>query len=237
MSLEYETIRSYLKPWVDVSEDDKARVIGFMKATDKLWSDDMQWSDDIYDLLFGKIRKTIIGIERNDMVGINIFVTYVISPQNVLSLHFVNKKSREISLIMDSEITRGGYGNPSVILQKLLLDRLPLNVRNILMYYIYNPNKHDMTEIEQYTGPVRYSEENIELKSKVNYPPKWRMNNKWEEVSNFVFSLIESLHHTKYNEGFEYPITLDLKVCKEMCREDEESIVINKTFQHRPRVM
>ena len=119
--------------------------------------------------------------------------------------------------------------DPSGMLQKLYLDRLPLQIRNVLLYYIYPPSKHDRVELE--TVEVV----NIKSGRTYNFPLDWKLNNNWTNVSDFVFGVIETINHSQYQD-MTYPITLDLKVCKEMCRGDdgddvEESIVISKKFK------
>lgn len=235
MSLQYNSIAANLRPGVKLSDSDKTVLINQLNHLQILDSDQMQLEHyDIYPLLFEKIRKVVITVNRSERHGIDIAIQYILVGGTTMSLHFRNKKSKEIRLVIYSDVRdddNTDYIDPSVFLQKLLLDRLPNYIKNVLMYYIYNPKIHDLIDIESYVGPTQYADEIDMIKTKTNYPPVWRMNNKWEEVSNFTFSLVESVHHTKYEKPLPYPITLTLDVCKNLCREGEESIVVNKTFK------
>ena len=225
MSLQYESVREYLKPWSNL---DSTLAKNYLKRIFYLYSDDDQIDLDIYDILFLKTLRGKVKLHRDEQLGIYLSVELDLAYQTSIDLHFDNKKHRDIKMV----IAKGEdlyFFEPSVKLQKLILDKLPTNVRNVLLYYIYSPTKHDLADIEQYEGPIE-EDENF-VKTKMNYPPNWRMSNKWENISNFTFSLLEVTHHTQYEEGFQYPLTLDLRVCKEMCRPDEESIVIVKKFK------
>lgn len=237
MSLQFQTISSYLKPFVNVTEEQKEDLREFAERVNILQSDVRQIQYfDIYEVLFSKVRSASVTVSRSERIGIYIGITYIVVPNIRITLVLDRKKHRDIRLnIQNMEDQDESMSmDPSGFLQKLLISRLPKRVANVLMYYIYNPEVHDWVDIEQYEGPVEYDESeggNFELKIKTNYPDNWRMNNKWEEISNFVFSLIEAVNHTKYDEGFDYPFTLDLNVCKEMCREEEESIVVKRKFK------
>ncbi len=230
MSLQYRSVQSYLIPWIDIDQTSKDTIIHQLKAIEYLGADQRQMQHlDIYEVLFSKIRSVIIYVRRDERHGIHIGVNYLLVPNIKLDLQFERKKSKKIALHI-GDVPNIDFIDPSVVLQKLLLSKLPKDIRDVLMYFIYPPTTHDPTEIEQYIGPTIF-DENFELKIKTNYPTTWHLNNKWDIVSNFVFSLIEVANKSKYDGDLEYPITLNINVCKEMCREDEEAIVVNKLFK------
>ncbi len=233
MSLQYRSVQTYLVPWIDIDQTSKDTIIQQLRFIDYLDADQRQMQHrDIYEVLFSKIRNVTISIYRSERNGIWINVTYLSVPNVEMSLQFERKKSKRIALnISFDDDPNIDYIEPSVVLQKLLLSRLPKNIRDVLMYYIYPPTTHDPIEIEQYVGPAVFDGQNSDMKTKTNYPPNWHLNNKWDIVSNFAFSLMEVANKSIYNNDLEYPITLKLDVCKEMCRENEEAIKVNKLFK------
>lgn len=238
MSLQYNTVKSYLVPEETPDKEDINNIIDRLRAIDYLGNDAKQMQlFDIYDVLFGKIRSARVSIDRSDSYGIGINVYYLIVPNIKLFLTFHRKMGKQIFVTLQGDTPYVDIIDPSGTLQKLLISRLPLDLRNVLMYYIYPPYKHDPVELESYIGPVILSEENTGIKVRTNFPSNWRLDNKWDAVSNLIFSVIEVLNHAERNYDItKYPITLSVKACKEMCREGEEAIVINKKFYRLPSI-
>ena len=198
MSLVYQTIRRFV---IDPNLD-APTARNYISHVDII-------RGDLVDYLFAKVRRAEIKIVRSERLGIDIDIKFLIAPNIEIILGYHSKKSNKI-ILYDFD---NNYNVP-IIYQKLLLDKLPLQVRNVVLYYLY-PNKHNDSSVED-----------------INMIDGWKINNRWENVTNFVFSLIEVLNKSRYDGSLKYDINLDLNVCKEMCREDEETIIINKKFKH-----
>ena len=234
MSLQYKSVEAYLVPWIDITEDAKLVIADNLERINFLGSDQKQMKHwDIYKVLFSKIRNATITIARSESLGIYIQLSYSMDSDMRMDLIFNRKKSKKIELIVsgDENEDETDYIEPSGMLQKLLINRLPKDIANVLMYYIYPPNTHDHLELEKYVGPILLDEDVYGLKTRTNYPSDWLLNNKWSIVSNLAFSLVEVTNHAMYDGDLEYPITIMLNVCKNMCRANEEAIIINKKFK------
>ena len=235
MSLAYKIISNFIKKDTITREIDKGveynqekqTLLEYMQHVDILSKDSFLFdrSYNIYELLFSKILYTRISILRSERHGLDITVSYFL-PNNIhIFLRYNQKKTRAITLgisgddLEELEIV----GKISGMLQKLLLDRLPTNIGNILMYYIYPPDIYDHSEMETTNIP--------------SIPNVWKLDNKWDNVTNFIFGLMGAIYKSQYKSpqegGMIYDILLDVNACKEMCRAGEESIVINKRFNKK----
>ena len=233
MSLQYRSVEAYLVPWIDIEEAAKLVITDNLERINFLGSDQKQMDNwDIYKVLFSKILRATITVARSESLGIYIQLSYSMDSDMSMDLIFNRKKSKKIELIVTMRHTNEtDYIEPSGMLQKLLINRLPKDIANVLMYFIYPPYIHDYLELEKYVGPILLDEDVYGLKTRTNYPSGWVLNNKWNIVSNFAFSMIEVTNHAMYDGDLEYPITIMLNFCKNMCRANEEAIVINKKFK------
>ncbi len=221
MSLIYNSLRNYVKPDTELSDVNRERIMEYMRQVDILSRDSHQTGIyNYYDLLMSKIRRVEISLMRSDSLGLNIRVEYTIVPNMSVILQYHTKKSNEISLVIvnnDLDEHESNYifynDNVSGLSQKLWLDKLPQEIRNVMMYYIYPPTIYDRTDMES-----------------VNRLDNWKLNNKWNIVSNFIFALIETIYHKKYT-GLPYEITLRVNACKDRCDPGDEAIIIKKRFK------
>ena len=182
MSLVYRSIRQFV---IDPNIDTQAAK-NYVLHTDII-------RGDLVEYLFSKVRKVSIEISRSERLGFDIEITYLLAPNKKIIMSYHSKKHTYIQFT-------DNYLNPDIpiIYQKLLLDKLPLQVRNVLLYYLY---------------PTHYNDPLVENLNVIN---GWKMDNKWDTVTNFVFSLVEVLNKSKYDKSLKYDLKLNLEVCKQM---------------------
>ncbi len=216
MSLTYESIKRYISAGSVVSKENREIIEKYMRHIGILSDDYEQFTEfNMLDVLFSKIKRVKIRIVRTDRNGIEIDIIYHLVPDNIANLFIHHKRVSDITLAMKEDANAGSYeyDKPiSVMTQKLFLSRLPVNVGNVLMYYIYSSQGLNWRNIE---GQL---------------PSDWKLDNRWDVASYFVFSIIETLNHSQY-KGLPYKIELDMHLCKGNCElVNEESIIVNKMF-------
>ena len=152
MSLTYESIKRYISAGSVVSKENREIIEKYMRHIGILSDDYEQFTEfNMLDVLFSKIKRVKIRIVRTDRNGIEIDIIYHLVPDNIANLFIHHKRVSDITLAMKEDANAGSYeyDKPiSVMTQKLFLSRLPVNVGNVLMYYIYSSQGLNWRNIE-----------------------------------------------------------------------------------------
>ena len=230
MSLQLQSIINLIKTKRNYTEREKQKLAEFLLISNIFDSDQNQLKvSNLYSILVDKINSIKLTIKRSDRFGLDIVIEVTTNNNYYLILDIHQKRQKYIQLLVSHTGGREGL-EPSGFLQKLVIYLLPQRLANILIYYIYNPEKHNWIEIENLVGPVLKDEDKKIIRT--NYPDNWKMDNTWEPVTNFIFSITEAVNHINYNPGFPYNFMLDINACKSSCRNNdiEEQIKIIKNY-------